>query len=96
MAALLTDPARFDGKSVTLHGWAVLAFEHHGIFADRESARHGFTENGFWLDLPDGWQPWKGTAPRLVEVDAVFVNGPQGHLGAWNGALKAKAIRLVD
>ena len=48
---LIANPAAFDGKRVSLVGYAVLEAAHTAAYLNETDARYGITRNAVWLDV---------------------------------------------
>lgn len=99
LIAVIADPVRFHGKTVSIDGFYRHGFEVSGIFPSRDMS---FSEsNGLWLDRekdvviePQTTDPiWRDMNPLWLQVEGVIDADSHGHLGAWTGTIRAKKIR---
>lgn len=92
--ALVADPAKFDGQEISVIGFLQVRPEAVGLFANRESARHGDFISGVWVSgrneidskLDGQW----------VCVKGKFVTASRGHYGAYCGTLKLGELYSLE
>jgi len=99
LVAIIADPVRFHGKTVSVTGFYRHGFEVSGLFPSRDMS---FSEaNGLWLDSeketvvePPLSDPiWQEGKLLWVQVEGSVDASSHGHLGAWTGTIRARKIK---
>lgn len=83
---LISDPAKYNGKEVSVAGYLVLDFEGTAIYLSKGDYDNGIYKNALWvtISLPDS----KNFDHKYVNIQGVFDSKMRGHLGLWPGSLK--------
>ena len=105
--SVIANPKVFDGKMLRLEGYLHCRSEDIAIYPTKEFADNSLTANGLWIGTQQVssdkllLSPDNSEAAKLdghyVAVEARFVAGTSGHLGAFNGRLEAvREIVRID
>jgi hypothetical protein len=86
MIELLGNPAAYDGKRVTVDGYAHLGFEDNGIYLHKDDFDYGLRRNGLWITLAEGVDSSQ-CQDAYVHAEGTFKAGLGGHMGLWSGTL---------
>jgi hypothetical protein len=90
---LLANPAQWHGKNVVVIGFAAVSFEHSAIYLHRQDMEAGIISNGLWLELPSGFAASGLEKGEYVLVRGKFDAKAGGHLGAFNGTIRAAHVQ---
>ncbi|MGE5279832.1 MAG: hypothetical protein ACM3L6_03700 [Deltaproteobacteria bacterium] len=84
---LIAHPEEYQGKFVRIHGYVVLTFEGNAIYLSEESAKHGLTENGLWLDTSYDKASPAEYSNQYCLVEGIFDATSKGHMSLWRGQI---------
>jgi hypothetical protein len=90
MIELITNPVKFDGKTIRVIGFLNLEFEGNVLYMHKEDYDHAILGNGVWVDTDTRSLPKKATcSPRRYAIlEGTFNARNAGHFGAWSGAIE--------
>jgi hypothetical protein len=86
MIAVISNPERFDGQRVRLHGYVHFEFEGDGVYLSREDMQHHLYKNGLWISLAEQISP-DGCQDTYALIEGNFRSAEKGHMGLWSGAV---------
>lgn len=89
IASLISNPSRFEGKSVVVTGYYYSRFEHSGIYPSRRDPDTSEWDDGLWLY---GLSPFLKLDDRSVTVSGIFSSKNKGHLGQWPGSICVSSV----
>jgi len=96
LVRILANPEKFENHWVQTGGYLVLEFEHCALYFSKEDSEHGLTMNGVWIRPDFRIENPKLVSKRYVILDGIFTMKDHGHLGMWQGAIRATCIRFSD
>jgi hypothetical protein len=88
---LISNPEKYDGKTIQVIGYLNLEFEGNAIYLHKEDYENGLTKNGFWVDFSREIQSRKTLndySKRYVIIVGTFKMKDQGHMGLFGGTLE--------
>lgn len=89
IANLISNPSRFDGKSVAVTGYYYSRFEHSAIYPSQRDPNTSEWIDGLWLY---GLSPFLKRDDRYVTVSGIFSSKDKGHLGQWPGSICVSSV----
>ena len=94
LVELLANPIQWHGKDVVVIGFAAVSFEHSAIYLHRQDMEAGIAANGLWLELPKDLASGELEKGTYVLVRGKFDARAGGHMGAFNGTIRANHVQL--
>jgi len=93
IANLISNPEKFEGKSVVVTGYYYSRFEHSAIYPTQRNADSSEWSDGLWVY---GLSPFLEFDDQRVAVSGIFSSKNKGHLGQWSGSICVSAILPVS
>lgn len=91
ISEIISRPAGFDGKYVSVVGYYYSGFEMSGIYSLPQDEL--LPKDGLWLF---GTSPFHDFNGEKVFVSGMFSSVNRGHLGLWSGTICVSEIRLMQ
>ena len=86
MIALLASPERYDGKPVSVFGYAHFEFEGNMLCSSRDAFEDNLISDCVWLDVPSG-SGFRDFSNRIVMVVGIYRAHQRGHEDMFSGSL---------
>jgi len=88
MVQLLSNPERYNGKTVRVVGYLWIEFEGTALYFHKEDKINSLTKNGIALNLPEkSLKDEKKLSGQYVLVEGVFDADDPGHMGLYSGTI---------
>ena len=98
IVSILTDPARYEGRVVTLRGYVHLGGHLDAIYLSAEDYRWDIQANGIWLHMPKcANRAGQAVGNGYMTVVGNFTTKLHGYADSWVGEIdNIKLCRLIE